>query len=39
MNITDAPNIMAFVKIYDVSYLHPLNGRHIKPLAVPNIDQ
>jgi len=34
MKITDA-----FVKIYVASYLHPLNGRRIKPLAVPNIDQ
>jgi len=39
MKIIDAPNLIAFVKIYVVSYLHPLNRRHIKPLAVPNNDQ
>jgi len=39
MKITNAPNIMAFVKIYVVSYLHPSNGRLIKPQAVPNIDR
>jgi len=35
MKIKDAPNLIAFVKIYVVSYLNPLNRRHIKSLAVP----
>jgi len=39
MKITDAPNLIAFVKIYVVSYLHTLNRHYIKPLTVPNIDQ